>query len=78
MRDCKVQMKVNTKYRTAGCQRFLTDLLSFPATVIKIEGKYDIVIKDDDLEGIVVTHSSGLTVFVSPIFKPPPHNLTKY
>lgn len=66
------------KHRTAGSQRFLTDLLSFSVTVIKIEGKYDIVIKDDDLEGIVVTHSSGFTVFVSPIFKPPPHNLTKH
>lgn len=29
-------------------------LSSLPATVIKIEGKYDIVIKDDDLEGTVV------------------------
>lgn len=28
--------------------------LSFSATVIKIEGKYDIVIRDDELEGKVV------------------------
>lgn len=48
-------MKVNTKHRPVGYDCFLTGLLlSFPATVIKIEGKYDIVIKDDDLEGTVV------------------------
>lgn len=29
-------------------------LSSFPKPVIKIEGKYDIVIKDDELEGTVV------------------------
>lgn len=37
-----------------GRQCLLTYLsLSFPATVIKIEGRYDIVIRDDELEGTV-------------------------
>lgn len=43
----------NTHQQAYEC--VLTDLLSpFSATVIKIEGKYDIVIKDDELEGTVV------------------------
>lgn len=38
-----------------GDRRVLTGpLSSSPKTVIKIEGKYDIVIKDDELEGTVV------------------------
>lgn len=52
-------MKVNTKYR-AGRQRLLMDLLLlFYVTVIKIEGKYDIVIRDDELEG-TVEYRTGL------------------
>lgn len=51
-RGCKVLRKVNAKSKPAGYDCLLTGLL-FPATVIKIEGKYDIVIKDDELEGTV-------------------------
>uniref|UniRef100_A0A669B0C9 Myomesin 2a n=1 Tax=Oreochromis niloticus TaxID=8128 RepID=A0A669B0C9_ORENI len=54
---------------TALDARFLTDLLSFPATVIKIEGKYDIVIKDDDLEGYVTIPGEPTDVHASEIFK---------
>lgn len=50
-RGCKVPRKVNAKSSPTGHDCFL--MLSFPATVIKIEGKYDIVIKDDELEGTV-------------------------
>lgn len=50
--------------RRRGDGRFLTLLLlllwSSPETVIKIEGKYDIVVKDDDLEGTVATQTTDL------------------
>lgn len=39
--------------KPVGRTCFLTGLL-FPATVIKMEGKYDVVIRDDDLEGTVL------------------------
>lgn len=53
-RGYKVQRKVNVMPEAAGRQRLLMRLsLSFHATVIKIEGRYDIVIRDDELEGTV-------------------------
>jgi len=43
---CKIQ---ESRLPTFPNQSFV-----FPTTVIKIEGKYDIVIKDDELEGTVM------------------------
>lgn len=45
------------KYNTleGRYQHFINGFfIPFPKTVIKIEGKYDILIKDDELEGTVV------------------------
>lgn len=52
-RGSKVARKVNVTLE-ARHQRWLTLLLLlFPATVVKIEGRYDVVIRDYEVEGTV-------------------------
>lgn len=52
-RGSKVARKVNVTLE-ARYQRWLTRLLLlFPATVVKIEGRYDVVIRDYEVEGTV-------------------------
>lgn len=51
-----------------GAAKWLTPLLSlFLAAVIKIEGRYDVVIRDDDLEGTMDRDWVTFELLINPI-----------